>query len=206
MKKFTKIINIIDRSGSMYSIKNDAIGGYNSFIENQKKEEGFAEVTTILFNGYYHILFKNYDIKKAILLNEKNYETDGGTALYDAIGKAINDEIDYLGNTPLEERPEKTMVIILTDGEENSSKIFSKNQIKELINEMKDDFKWEFIFLAANQDAALSAESIGINRDNSLNFSATTDGIEYAYNTISYSTSNYRNGTYTTLKDIVEEK
>jgi uncharacterized protein YeeX (DUF496 family) len=163
-------------------------------------------VTTILFDTSYSFLFKNSDVKKALLLDNYNYVPAGATSLYDAIGKAINEELDYLGTTPKKERPEKTMVIILTDGEENSSREFSKDQIKNLINEMKEDYKWEFIFLAANQDAALSAESIGINKDNSMNFMANSDGTRGVYDTISRSASSYRKGTYTTLKNLVNEE
>ena len=190
--KYTKIICVLDRSGSMNCILDDAIGGFNQFLKDQQEIEGKAVMTSILFDTDFDVIYNNVDIQNVKLFDRKTYSPRGATALYDAIGKSINDEIDFLGNCPLDERPEKTLCIILTDGEENSSKKYNKEKIKNLINEMKEDYKWEFIFLAANQDAALSAEGMGISRGNSLTFDYSGDGVNTAYTTLSKATKSYR--------------
>ena len=126
--------------------------------------------------------------------------------MYDAIGKTINTYIDELGSVPKEERAEKVLCVILTDGEENDSKSFNKDHIKDMIEEMKKDFNWQFIFLAANQDAMLTATGMGISTGNSLNFAYSGDGIKSAYATVSRVTSKYRSSSKSTVTDsLVEE-
>lgn len=195
MKKYVDIICILDRSGSMKSILNDAIGGYNTFLEEQQNEEGLARLTNILFSSDYMIKENNVDIKSVPQFTTETYVPSGFTALYDAIGKTIDDRIEWLSSVPKEERPEKTLCVILTDGEENSSRKYKKEQIKSKITEMREDFDWEFIFLAANQDATLAADSIGIAKSNSLNFSADSEGTRIAYANMSKATKSYRSSS-----------
>ena len=175
MKNYVKIINIIDRSTSMNSMIDMAINGFNAFLEDQKSVDGDAIVSTIMFSNLYKKLYENLDIQKCEYFNRDNYQPGGSTAMYDAIGKTIQHEIDLLGNLPKEERPEKTLCVILTDGEENSSHYFSQTKIKEMIEEMKEDFKWEFIFLAANEKATLAAQTMGISKGNSYSFTNSSD-------------------------------
>lgn len=192
MENYVKIINIIDRSGSMSSILESAINGFNEFIIEQKKQEGDAVVSTYMFSSDYKKLYENVNVKECNLLDKTTFITGGMTALYDAIGYTIDNEIDKLGNLPKEERPIKTLCVILTDGYENSSKKYSKDKIKEMISEMKKDFDWEFIFLAANEDAAFTAETIGISKSNSYAWTNDSDGVKDAYAGISYATKAYR--------------
>jgi len=192
MEKYVKIINIVDRSGSMNSMIDVAINGFNEFLEEQKRVEGNALVTTVLFSDSYRILYENKDIKNCDYLNKNNYQPGGMTALYDSIGKSIENEIEILGSLPLEQRPEKTLCIILTDGYENKSSKFKREQIKDIITEMRNDFNWEFIFLAANEEASLTAQTMGISKGNSYSFANSSSGLEDAYKGISYATSNYR--------------
>jgi hypothetical protein len=192
MKKYTKIICILDRSGSMDSIISDAIGGFNSFLQSQKDLEGDAIITTHLFDDEYQTIYENIDIKNAEKLNNKTYVPRGSTALYDAIGKSLSNEIDLLSKTELGKRPEKTLCIILTDGYENASREYNREKIKNMIEEMREEFNWEFIFLAANQDASLSAEGMGISTGNSYTFVCDSDSVNVAYTDLNQATTTYR--------------
>lgn len=205
MKNYIKLINIIDKSGSMDSIIDSAISGFNEFLQDQKRVEGNALVTTVLFSTMYQKLYEDLDIQNCEFLNKDNYKPNGGTALYDAIAKTINHEIDKLGALPVEERPEKILCVILTDGFENSSKDFSKDQIKKLVTEMKEDFKWEFIFLAANENASFAAEAMGISKGNSYAFTNDSDGLNAAYSAVSFSATNYRNSKSVKMENLMDE-
>ena len=190
----------------MYSIIDTTINGFNGFLAEQKTVEGDAYVSTVMFSNTYNVLYEDMDIQKCGELSKTNYVPRGTTAMYDAIGKTIQSEIDKLGNLPMAERPEKTLCVILTDGQENSSILFKQNDIKELIEEMKSDFNWEFIFLAANQDASLSAQSLGISKGNSFSFTATDDGLGDAYKNISHATSVYRSSSQTSMDNLMGDK
>lgn len=208
MKEYIKIINIIDKSGSMSTMLESAIDGFNGFITEQKQEEGDANVSTIMFNSRYEILYQDVDIKKCDLLNNKIFIPNGTTALYDAIGITIDNEINKLGNIPIEERPIKTLCVILTDGYENASHKYSGSKIKEMIVEMKKDFNWQFIFLAANEDASFTAETIGISKGNSYSWTNSSDGLKDAYKGINYATSSYRSSVVmdmTPSEDLMDE-
>ena len=208
MKEYVKIINIIDRSSSMGSMIDTAINGFNEFIQEQKTIEGDALVSTILFSSginFFNKLYENKDIKNCELLNKTNYTTGGMTALYDAIGKAIDDEIDQLGNLPKGKRPEKTLCVILTDGYENRSTMFNKDSIREKISEMKEDFNWEFIFLAANEQAAFAAETMGISKGNAYAFTNSSDGLKDAYMGVSHATRTYRHSKSVTMDGLMDD-
>lgn len=157
MEKYVKIINIIDRSGSMQSMKATSIESFNGFIESQKQIEGKAIVTTVLFSNLYNKLYENIDLFQCPSLNEQNYVCNGSTALYDSVMYTLHNEIDYIATLPKEERPEKTLCIILTDGYNNASHKYTNEDVKRMIGEMREDFNWEFIFLAANEEASTTA-------------------------------------------------
>jgi len=208
MKEYVKIINIIDRSGSMGSMVDTAINGFNEFIQEQQTVEGDALVSTVLFSSgmnFYKKLYENVDIKDCQLLNKQTYTVGGMTALYDAIGKAIDEEIDQLGNLPKEKRPTKTLCVILTDGHENKSSIFNKGSIREKISEMKEDFNWEFIFLAANEEAALTAETMGISKGNAYAFTNSSTGLKDAYMGVSHATRTYRHSKSVTMDNLMDD-
>ena len=164
-------------------------------------------VSTALFSYHdrYNLLYEDIDVKDCYLLNKENYRPGGSTALYDAIGQTINHEIDKLGNLPVEERPEKILCVILTDGYENDSKKFNKEQIKKLIGEMKEDFKWEFIFLAANEEASTTAETMGISRGNSYAFANSAEGLKDAYRGVSYAATSYRHSKSVKLDNLMSD-
>ena len=191
MENYINILCVLDRSGSMGSIVNEAISGFNYFLKEQKKIEGYATLQTMLFDHEF-IVSKLKNIQKVKKFNKYTFSPRGSTALYDAIGKTIDSELDRLSTLSKEERPTKTLCVILTDGGENASSEYHQDLIKRMINEMREEFNWEFIFLAANQDAMFTADGLGISRGNAMNFDATGDGVTHAYASMSKATSHYR--------------
>lgn len=189
--KNTEIIFIIDKSGSMAHLTNDTIGGFNGFIESQKKIEGKAVVTTVLFDTTWKILHDGIDIQEMASMTTSDYRAYGGTAMLDAIGEIINrvqDRHDELGA----EKPDNVLFIITTDGEENASRKFNKSQIEKMIKHQTNGHGWEFMFLGANMDAVKEAASIGINSNRSVTYDYTTKGVETAYATMDFMASTSR--------------
>jgi uncharacterized protein YegL len=200
----TKIICILDRSGSMQSIIKDAIGGFNSFLTEQQTLDDIAYMDIILFDDEYYKLVNNVNIKEVKELNRSTYSPRGSTALYDAIGRTINEQIDHYAENP-NNRSDKTLCVILTDGEENASVNFNQFKIKLMIEEMEKDFNWNFIFLAANQDAMLSAEGMGISMGNAMNFAADGDGVSIAYSNINNAATYYRSTSNVDYSNMFED-
>jgi uncharacterized protein YegL len=191
-KKFTEIICIVDRSGSMAIIRDDAIGGFNAFLEEQKKEPGKATMTFIQFDTEYEVIYENKPLKEIPPLDGKTFRPRGMTALLDAIGRTVETVKKRLSNVPKKNRPSKVIVSILTDGEENSSREFKLKKIKEMIKHQKEKHSWEFIFLGANQDAFAEAVKIGIDKKDAFNFVATGAGIQSAYKNLCVIMTLYR--------------
>jgi len=193
MKKgLTELVFILDRSGSMGGLESDTIGGFNSVMTKQKAEEGDANVTTVLFDDKYELLHDRYNLKKIDKITDKEYFVRGTTALLDAIGKTIN----KMGNTQKfasdDERAEKVMFVIITDGMENASAEYSYNKIKKMIDRQKEKYGWEFIFLGANIDAVETASRFGIAEDRAANYHADGEGTMLNYEVISETVSMVR--------------
>lgn len=191
-KNLTEMVFILDRSGSMYNLTADTIGGFNSMIENQKKEEGEAFVTTVLFDDKYELLHDHVNIKDIKTITNKEYYTRGCTALLDAIGKTINSIGVRLSKTPEHERPEKVIFVITTDGWENASREFTKQKVKEMIEHQQGKYSWMFMFLGANIDAVGEAASLGIAASHSHTYSATSVGTSSVYTCVNSAMSNLR--------------
>ena len=185
----TEIVCIIDKSGSMHSIKNDAIGGFNTFIEEQKKLEGKANVSLVLFNTEYSPVYYNKPLNEVESLNEKTFQPVGGTALLDAIGRTLNELMTKEGS---EIAPDKYLVVILTDGEENSSREYTNEAIKKIIEDLRAKGNWEFAYLGANQDAFSVAGGMGISVSNSMNFTADSKDTQILYRKMSKMSASYR--------------
>jgi len=180
-KDYHEIVCIIDRSGSMDRIKTDAIGGFNSFIKAQKEFEGETALSLILFNHEYHNIYDRKNIKEVPLLDQTSYIPGGTTAMLDAIGRSIDSVGERLYKTSEEERPEKVIVAILTDGLENASSEYTYEQVADKVKQQQDKYNWEFLFLAANQDAVVAAEKIAIKKKDAVNFEATSEGVTLAF-------------------------
>ena len=178
-KNLTEIVCIIDKSGSMDSIKNDAIGGFNAFLEGQKKVKGKANLTLVLFDTTYNMVYENVPVKKAKELTKDTYVPGGCTALLDAVGKTIDDVGERLNMTHEKDRPCKVIFCILTDGQENSSEKFTRKQIFDMISHQHGKYNWEFIYLGANQDSFAEAGSIGIAKGSTLNYN--TKDIQHVF-------------------------
>lgn len=187
------IICLLDMSGSMCSIIEDARKGFNTFLEEQKKSDNKIFFSLLLFDTNFYMPYKNVNIKMVNEVNKDTYYPDGGTSLYDAMGKTMEDYLDTLALTPKEKRSDKTLFVILTDGEENSSHVYSREQVKFLVTELREELNIEFIYLGANQDACFVAESLGMDRSNAYTYDATSDGITVAYSNISNAATYYSN-------------
>lgn len=173
----TSITVILDKSGSMDTIKTDTVGGYNSFIEEQKKLPGECVVSLVQFNHGVEFTYSSKPIQELTVgLEQDQYQPSGYTALLDAIGKAILEKGSELSNLKEEDRPGRVMFVIITDGDENSSRVFTNDKIKEMIKHQTEVYSWDFTFLGANIDTFATANSIGIMADKSLSFSSTKTG------------------------------
>jgi uncharacterized protein YegL len=188
----TEIVFILDKSGSMWGLEQDTIGGFNSMLEKQKNEEGDALVTTVLFDDNYELLHDRKNIIDINLITEKEYYVGGSTALYDALGKTINKIGKCISDSAEENHPSKIMFVIITDGMENSSHEYSYSQIKEMVEHQKTKYSWEFIFLGANIDAVELASKIGISKDRAVNFCSDSEGTKLNYEAVCSFVSSYR--------------
>lgn len=192
-KNLTEIVFILDRSGSMSGLEADTIGGYNSLIQKQQSEKGEAFISTVLFDDRTAVLHDRVPIDKIKPMTEKEYYVRGCTALLDAVGGAIH----HIGNVHKyareEDRPEKILFIITTDGMENSSRRYSFDQVKKMVERQKEKYGWEFLFLGANIDAIDVAGRFGIKADRAVNYECDSRGTEVNYRALSKAVSRVRN-------------
>lgn len=182
MKKgLTEIVFILDRSGSMSGLEGDTIGGFNSLLEKQKKAEGEAIVSTVLFDNVSTVLHDRVDVQRIAPLTEREYSVRGCTALLDAIGRAVR----HIGNVHKyarqEDVPEHTLFVITTDGRENASHQYGVEQVKQMIERQKSKYGWEFLFLGANIDAIQTAGRFGIDADRAVTYRSDSVGTQLNY-------------------------
>ena len=175
-KNLTELVFILDKSGSMSGLEGDTIGGYNSMLERQRKVDGECVITTVLFDNRYELLHDRIDIRAVAPITKKEYSVGGSTALLDAIGKTIHKIRTAQKNTAKDYQAEKVMFVIITDGEENSSRHYSSTQVKEMIQRQKELYDWEFIFLGANIDAVETAGQFGIDADRAVDYVPDGEG------------------------------
>ena len=191
-KNLTELVFILDRSGFMAGLEDDTIGGFNAMLEKQKQEEGEVIVSTVLFDNETDVIHDRVNITDIAPLTRKEYYVRGCTALLDAVGGAIH----HIGNVHKyareEDRPEKTLFIITTDGMENASRRYTYDKVKTMIRRQQDKYGWEFLFLGANIDAAREAARFGIREDRAANYHADSVGTGVIYESVNDAISQVR--------------
>lgn len=191
-KGLTEVVFILDRSGSMSGLEADTIGGFNSMIEKQKREEGEAYISAVLFDDLTEVLYDRVPVDRVEPMNDRQYYVRGCTALLDAIGGAIH----HIGNVHKyarpEDVPEKTLFIITTDGMENASRRYTYGRVKEMVEHEKEKYGWEFLFLGANMDAIDVAGRFGIGADRAINYECDSVGTALNYQVLSETISAVR--------------
>jgi uncharacterized protein YegL len=180
----TELVFILDKSGSMSGLVDDTIGGYNAMLEKQRAVEGQCHITTVLFDNNYELLHDRINIKAVCPITHKEYFVGGSTALIDAIGRTIHKIVKVQRNTADDYRAEKVMFVIITDGEENSSREYSAERVKKMIEYERKKYGWEFIFLGANIDAVETAGRFGIAANRAVNYLADSEGVLHNYTSI----------------------
>ncbi len=191
---FTEIVMVLDRSGSMGWIKESTIEGVNDFIKEQKKLEGKCNFTLRQFDTEHTKTFDNKSMDEVGYLDNRTFQPRGATALYDAICLAINETGDRLANLDKANRPDNVMFVIMTDGQENSSREFTKQDVNDKITHQTEKYEWDFIFLAANQDAIATGASFGIDKGKSMTFSASASGMGNSMASVNLYYSSVRSG------------
>ncbi len=191
-KGLTEVVFILDRSGSMSGLEADTIGGFNSMIEKQKKEDGEAYISTVLFDDQAEVLYDRVPVGKVEPMNDNQYYVRGCTALLDALGGAVHHIANVHKYAREEDRPEKTLFIVTTDGMENASHIYTYDKVKKMVEKEKKKYGWEFLFLGANIDAVAVAGRFGIGADRSINYECDSEGTRLNYEVLSKTVSAVR--------------
>lgn len=188
----TEMVFILDRSGSMGGLEKDTIGGFNSLIEKQKKQDGKCYVSTVLFDHETQVIHDRVELADIKPMTDNDYFVRGCTALIDAIGGSIHHIKNIHKYARREDVPEHTMFVIITDGYENASRKYSSDQVKRMIEHEKEKYGWEFLFIGANIDAVETAKHFGINEDRAVNYHADEKGTEVVYDAVADACSNIR--------------
>ena len=188
----TELVFILDRSGSMSGLEKDTIGGFNAMLQKQRRQEGDAVVSTVLFNTSAQVIHDRLPLERVGDLTEEDYCVGGCTALLDAVGGAIH----HIGNVHKyarpEDRPRRTLFVITTDGLENASRRYNYRKVKAMIERQKERYGWEFLFLGANMDAAAEAARFGIAPDRAAKYCCDEQGTALNYEVISEAVSRVR--------------
>lgn len=191
-KNLSEIVFLLDRSGSMSGLEKDTIGGFNAMIEKQKKEEGEALISTILFDHEMKVLHDRVKVQDVKPISEKDYQVRGCTALLDAMGGAIH----HIGNVHKyarnEDVPEHTIFVITTDGMENASTQYSAAKVRTMVERQKEKYGWEFLFLGANMDAIAAAKNFGIEEDKAVEYRSDDIGTRLNYAVMSEAICEFR--------------
>ena len=209
MKKgLSELILILDMSGSMSGMRDDTIGGYNTLIEEQKKVDGEARVTTVLFDDRYILLHDREDLNDIEPLTDKEYSPRGMTAMLDAIGHTISSVGQKLSEMPEDERPESVMVTIITDGYENASREYTWDAVQSMIREQREKYNWIFTFIGADIDTIKVGKDLGIDSKLTRGYTKSSVGTASVYTAMSASMSRMRttDADYETMLDSVAEE
>ena len=193
----TQIVCILDRSGSMGGLERDTIGGFNAFIAEQKKVAGEGKVTVVLFDDKYDLLWEGKALKDLPVMTAEHYHVRGSTALLDAIGKSIVTVGADLDKMTDSEKPGRVIFMIITDGQENCSKEYRQEKVKEMIEHQQNKYSWQFIFLSADLSSADLARSVGIGH--TFMYANTSKGLHDSYGAINCAVASYRSSASKTL-------
>lgn len=180
----TELVFILDRSGSMSGLESDTIGGFNSMIEKQKKQDGKCYVSTIVFDNESKVVHDRLELSRVPKMTEEDYSVRGSTALVDAIGGAIHHIANIHKYARPEDVPEKTLFVITTDGYENASYKYTADRVREMIKKEKEKYGWEFLFIGANIDAVQTASNFGIAANRAVNYNADSQGTSVVYDAV----------------------
>ena len=190
----TELVFILDRSGSMAGLESDTIGGFNAMLEKQRREEGNAYLSAVLFNNNSTVLYDRADIKRVEPMTERQYFVGGCTALLDAIGGAVH----HIGNIHKyareEDRPHKTVFVIITDGMENASRRYTYDEVRRMVELQREKYGWEFLFLGANMDAISAARRFGIREDRAVRYECDARGTQLNFEVVSETIGCIREG------------
>lgn len=188
----TEIVFILDRSGSMAGLEDDTIGGFNAMVEKQKKEQGEALLSAVLFSDGSRVLYDRVDIRKVEPMTDRQYQVSGCTALLDAIGGAVHHIANVHKYAREEDRPGKTIFVITTDGMENASRAYSYDEVQRMVKHEQEKYGWEFLFLGANMDAISAARSFGIRADRAVRYRCDGAGTALNYSVVSETVARVR--------------
>lgn len=189
MNDYTHITYVLDRSGSMSTVQKDVAGGLTSYIAEQKILPGKCTFSLVQFDDQYNVEYWFKDIKEVETID---FVPRGWTAMLDAIGKAINSTGEALALMPEADRPDKVLMIIHTDGEENASKEFRRSQINDLIKHQETKYNWKFVFVGTNIDVVATGGDIGVSRGSTKAYDNTSRGINVMYSSLSNATAKAR--------------
>lgn len=190
----TEIIVVLDRSGSMESIREATIEAFNGYVQSQMQSEGEVRLSLVQFDHEYEEISTNQPISHFQPLSNTTYVPRGSTALYDAVGRTIMQTGQRYAQQPEENRPGCVIFVIQTDGFENASRVYSSKQIHDMISEQTSRYAWQFVFLGANQDAIASAGQVGISPQSALSYDADKACTKAAFEALAQCTSEYRRG------------
>lgn len=203
----TLIVMVLDRSGSMEVVRNDTVGGFNTFLgEQQKNNQGDTLITLAQFDHEYELLYNAVPINEVKPLTRETYVPRGMTALLDALGRTINDVGAKLAALNEEDRPSKVIFVVITDGQENASKELNRLKIKEMIEHQTSKYSWEFVYLGANQDSFTEAANYGVSSQSTMNYANTSEGILRAYSTLSRAVSDTANNVTASVQFTEEDR
>ncbi len=188
----TEIVFILDRSGSMAGLEDDTIGGFNAMVEKQKKEQGEAVLSAVLFSDGSRVLYDRVDIRKVEPMTDRQYQVSGCTALLDAIGGAVHHIANVHKYAREEDRPGKTIFVITTDGMENASRAYTYDEVQRMVKHEQEKYGWEFLFLGANMDAISAARSFGIRADRAVRYRRDSAGTALNYSVVSETVARVR--------------
>ena len=194
-KNLTELVMILDRSGSMAGLEADTIGGYNAMLARQREMDGEVIVSTVLFDDRIDVIHDRLPMDRVPQMTKKEYYVRGCTALLDAVGGAIHHIANVHKYAREEDRPEKTIFVITTDGMENASKRYSYEKVRRMVEKEKEKYGWEFLFLGANMDAIAVAGRFGIGEDRAVTYEADCEGTELNYRVVSETVGKMRSAT-----------